>query len=205
MIKRTRKIVEFFIEKALLLSGSVTSIAIILIVIFLFREGIGLFSSPEIEHGYVLALNKENAVQKLNAHQVKDIFDHKITNWSEVGGKSEEIVLFRLDDITNYVSEEELGDDLEHVPQALSKIVSENPGIIAFIPAEYVLKDFNGRTLEERNISLESFFFGKEWYPTSQPAAQFGQTEPLAETLDTIPFQKRNSQVIYYAPLMFGH
>ncbi len=183
MIKRTRKIIEFFIEKALLLSGSVTSIAIILIVIFLFREGIGLFSSSEIEHGYVLALNKENTVQKLNTHQIKDIFDHEITNWSEVGGKSEEIVLFRLNDITNYVSEEELGADMENVPQALSKIVSENPGIIAFIPTEYVMKDFNGRVLEERNITLESFFLGKEWYPTSQPAAQFGVLPLITGTL----------------------
>ncbi len=39
-------------------SGFVTSITILLIVLFLFTEAFGLFKSKVIEEGYVLALNK---------------------------------------------------------------------------------------------------------------------------------------------------
>ena len=46
-------------------SGFVTSITILLIVLFLFTEAFGLFKSKVIEEGYVLALNKSNKVSVL--------------------------------------------------------------------------------------------------------------------------------------------
>ena len=48
-------------------SGFVTSITILLIVLFLFTEAFGLFSSKVIEEGYVLALNKDN-ISRLESH-----------------------------------------------------------------------------------------------------------------------------------------
>ena len=56
-------------------SGFVTSITILLIVLFLFTEAFGLFSSKVIEEGYVLALNKDNKVSELTPMQIKDVFD----------------------------------------------------------------------------------------------------------------------------------
>ena len=79
-----------------MISGSLTSIAILLIIIFLFKEGIGLFSSPEVEKGYVLSVNQANPVKSLSPLEVKDIFDQEITNWKEVGGNDEEIMVFRF-------------------------------------------------------------------------------------------------------------
>jgi phosphate transport system permease protein len=49
------------------------------------------------------------SVNRLEPSQIKDVFDQKITNWSELGGKDEPIVLFRTGDITDYYTEEELG------------------------------------------------------------------------------------------------
>jgi phosphate transport system permease protein len=46
-------------------SGFVTSITILLIVVFLFTEAFGLFKSKVIEDGYVLALNKANLLTGL--------------------------------------------------------------------------------------------------------------------------------------------
>ena len=58
-----------------MISGSVTSFTILLIVFFLFKEASGLFSSPVVEEGYVLAVNKSNDVSDLSPETIMDIFD----------------------------------------------------------------------------------------------------------------------------------
>ena len=104
-----KKIFEKIVEGILTCSGFVTSVTILLIVLFLFTEAFGLFGSKVIEEGYVLALNKENKVNQLSPAQIKDVFDEEITNWEELGGENLPIRVFRLEDITRYYTEEELG------------------------------------------------------------------------------------------------
>ena len=55
-----KKVFEKIVEGILACSGFVTSLTIVLIVLFLFSEAVGLFNSRVIEEGYVLALNKDN-------------------------------------------------------------------------------------------------------------------------------------------------
>ena len=103
-----KKVFERIIEGMLTCSGFVTSITILLIVLFLFTEAFGLFKSKVIEEGYVLALNKSNKVSVLSPAQIKNVFDEEITNWKELGGEDLPIRVFRLEDITQYYTEEEL-------------------------------------------------------------------------------------------------
>ena len=105
-----KKYFEKIVAGILTCSGFVTSITIVLIVLFLFTEAFGLFRSKVIEDGYVLALNKGTAVSKLNSAQIKEVFDEEITNWKQLGGKDLPIKVFRLEDITRYYTEAELGD-----------------------------------------------------------------------------------------------
>lgn len=91
-----KKVFEKIVEGILACSGFVTSLTIVLIVLFLFSEAVGLFNSRVIEEGYVLALNKDNKVSELTPVQIKDIFDEEITNWQEVGGENLPIRLFRV-------------------------------------------------------------------------------------------------------------
>ena len=79
-----KNVFEKIIEGILACSGFVTSLTIVLIVLFLFSEAVGLFHSRVIEEGYVLALNKDNKVSELTPVQIKDVFDEEITNWREV-------------------------------------------------------------------------------------------------------------------------
>ena len=104
-----KRVWEKIVEGILTCSGFVTSITILLIVVFLFAEALGLFNKKVIEEGYVLAVNKANPVQELSAAQIKDVFDEEITNWKELGGPDAEVKVFRLEDITSYFSEEEPG------------------------------------------------------------------------------------------------
>ena len=178
-----KRFLEKLVEGALLISGSITSITILLIIIFLFKEASGLFNSPVVEEGYVLAFNKANPVKKLSSYQIKEIFDGKITNWDEVGGKEEPIELVRLSDLTKYYTEEELGANFENIPAKASELTAKHPGIILFLPKNYVAKNFNGILLKHETLKPGDFFGGKEWYPTASPSPQYGLLPLLLGTI----------------------
>lgn len=179
-----KKIFETIIEKILMASGAITSLTIILIVVFLFKEGGGLFSSPVIEEGYSLVVNSDNPIDKLTPMEIKEVFDSEIVSWAEVGGREDDdILVFRLNDITSYVSDEELGDEMQYIPQCITKIIAENPNIIAFVPTQYLEKSNTTKVLDCGDITPADFFGGEEWYPTSQPAPLFGVIPLIMGTL----------------------
>ena len=99
-----KRFFETIVEKILMASGAITSLTILLIIIFLFSQGAGLFNTPVVEEGYKLAVNPENPVSDLTPEEIKEIFDGEIVNWAQVGGDDEDIVVFRLSDVTSYVS-----------------------------------------------------------------------------------------------------
>ncbi len=183
-MKRIRKILEKIIESLFTLSGSITSIAIFLIIVFLFKEGIGLFRSPNVEKGYALCVNADNSIERLNPHQIKQIFDSEITNWQELGGVDQEIMLFRFDEIFSLYSDEELGENYERLPEKLGEVIEQNTNIIAFLPEKYLPKTNEYvKILPVENIHPEDFFAGEEWLPTATPAAQFGVLPLILGTL----------------------
>lgn len=179
-----RKFIDTVVEKILMASGAITSLTILAIVVFLFSQASGLFSSPNVEEGHSVVVNKVNTVQTLNPEQLKGIFDGQITSWIELGGADEDIVVFRFNDITSYVAEEELGDELQFIPEAIAKIVAENPSIIAFLPDQYLPRPMSSaRVMDCGTITLSEFFAGQEWYPTATPAPLFGVLPLILGTL----------------------
>lgn len=178
-----RKFIEKLVEGGFRISGSISSFTILLIVIFLFKEAAGLFYSPEIEEGYVLAVNKENSINHLSPEQIMDIFDANITNWVDLNGKQQDILVFRFSDLTNYFPEEELGDEFQFVPKKIDELIQKEPGIIAFFPEQYKAKDFHGKIISGESIKPSEFFAGTKWYPTSTPSPIFGLVPLLLGTL----------------------
>ncbi|NOU18552.1 MAG: phosphate ABC transporter permease subunit PstC [Bacteroidales bacterium] len=178
-----KKLFEKIIEGILALSGSITSLAVLLIVIFLFKEGLGLFNRSPIAEGFVLAVNKNNPVSIIDSKTVKLIFDQEITNWESISGKKDTIILFRLEDINLYYTETQIGSNLENLPTCISRLTDSIPNIIAFIPQSYTKENFKGKVILPRNIKVGEFFGGKEWYPTAEPSAQFGVLPLLLGTL----------------------
>lgn len=166
-----------------MLSGTITTLTVVLIVFFLFKEGIGVFNKKPVEDGYVIAINKNNPVKKISSEQIKNIYDQKIKNWKELGGKSDSIILFRLEDISNYYSDAAIGENFEGLPNCLSRLIDSLPNIIAFFPEKYLDKNFKGRQLEIDKVTLSEFFGGKEWFPTAQPSAQLGVMPLILGTL----------------------
>ncbi len=178
-----KKLLEKTVEGLLTCSGFVTSLAIILIVLFLFTEALGLFRSRVIDDGYVLALNKQNPVNKLTPSQIKDVFDEEITNWKQLGGADVAIRLFRLEDITQYYSEKELGDAYELAGDKIVELIKQSPGIIAFVPGKFIAQPDEVHLIKDPTISLKDVLGGKEWFPTATPAAQYGFLPLITGTL----------------------
>jgi phosphate transport system permease protein len=178
-----KKISEKIIEGLLMLSGTITSLTVLLIVFFLFKEGVGVFNKKPVDDGVVIAINKSNNVGELTALQLKNIFDQKITNWSELGAKPDSIILFRMEDITNYYTEAQLGANFENMPMCINRVVDSLPGVIAFFNEKYLAKDFKGKQLMIENIKVSEFLNGREWLPTAQPTALLGVKPLILGTL----------------------
>ena len=135
-----KRIIEKIIEGALMISSGISSLAVLLIVIFLFREGFSLFSTSPLENKNIIVVNKTNPVSKLNAGQIKAIFDQEITNWKDLGGNNDSIILFTINDISNYFSDEEVGAEFEFLPDKLNALVDSNPTMLAVYQDKYLAK-----------------------------------------------------------------
>ncbi len=178
-----KKIFERIIEGILTCSGFVTSITILLIIVFLFSEAFGLFGSKAIEDGYVLALNKQNKVTNITPAEIKKVFDGEITNWSQLGGDNTPITVFRLENLTDYYSEEELGPEYAYAGAKIAELINKNPGMIGFIPNTYLDKTFQGHLIKDKTISMKDVLTGTEWFPTATPAPLFGILPLITGTL----------------------
>ena len=181
--KKKNKFLETLVESILRLSGGVTTLTILLISIFLFSEGWGLFKSSTVEKGYVLCVNKENKIKNLTPTQIKEIFDGNITSWKEVGGEDIPIEPLRMEDVAGMYTDEELGADYKYLPSKLSEAIVTRKGALAFYPEQFIDINFKGKVLPAETISLKEYFGGKEWFPTATPAAQFGLLPLLLGTL----------------------
>jgi phosphate transport system permease protein len=159
-------------------------VIVLLIILFLFKEGAGLFNETPMEKGSVVVVNPNNPVSALTPAQFKNIFDQKIVTWKELGGSADSIKLFRVDDIVKYYTEEQIGSNFEHMGQCLSDLIAKTPNIIAFFPTEYSKgADFKGKVITLKRITIFSFVSDKEWFPTAQPVAQFGVLSLILGTL----------------------
>ena len=174
MKKFYKRFVEKLIEGLLVLSGTITTFTVFLIIVFLFREGISLFKTSPLENNNAIVVNKSNPVVHLKAIQIKDIFDQKITNWKEVGGNNDTIILFTINDVSDYYSEEEIGSNFEFLPDRLSRLVDSIPQLLAVYNKKYISADFTGKVIRVDKNNVPDFVSGRQWFPTAEPVVQLG-------------------------------
>ncbi len=180
---KTRRFYEKVITGILFSSSTITSLTVILIIIFLFKAGIGLFSHTPTGKNYVIAVSKLNTVEALTSNQLADIFNQDITNWEQLGGRNDSIVRLRINDLASIFTEEELGPELEFLPEKVNEFVKATPGVILYLSKDQLSPHFEGRIIPVKKISISDFIFGKHWYPTSEPIPQFGIWPMIVGTL----------------------
>lgn len=163
-----KNINKYLSEGIIKICGSISIVLILLIVVFLFSEALGFFKHNIVEEGYVIAVSKKNPINSLSSQEIKDIFDENITRWQQLEDKERKTLKTEIR--VAYT-----------IQQALE--IKDRSNLIAFLPEEFISEFPDMRKLECDNISLSDFFMGKEWYPTSQPSAQFGVLPILTGTL----------------------
>lgn len=178
-----KRFLEKIIEQIIKVSGAATGITILFITLFLFKEGVNLFHTPDIEQGYGLYVNRKNHIKSLSPQETKKIFDAEVTNWKYFGGKDEDIKIFRIDDAFQIYPESELGENYELLPEKLGEIIGTNQNIIAFLPTQYAPKGAAVKALVAENISIKDYFLGREWIPTASPSPLFGVLPLISGTL----------------------
>jgi phosphate transport system permease protein len=178
-----KKFIEIIIKGLLMMSSTVTTLTVLLIIVFLFKEGSGLFKRSPLEEGNVILVNAANPVKHLTASQIKEIYDQNITNWKALGGSDDSIVLFAINYIEEYFTEEEIGSNFEFLPAKIDSLVASNKGCIAIVSQQYVAKGSRAVQVSVDKITPGLFLTGKEWFPTAQPAVQLGVLPIILGTL----------------------
>ena len=183
MNRKRLKIFEKVFGAVLFSSSTVTSLTVLFIIVFLFNEGIGLFNSTPVEKKYQFIVSNNNKVKELSSKQLKDIFNYDITNWKQLGGSNDSILLFTINDLSTYFTDDELGANFEYLPSKINELIKKNPGILAYLSDKYVPEHLEGHVIPLTKISIKDFVTGTEWYPTSEPAPQFGVLPLILGTL----------------------
>lgn len=178
-----KKLINNLIQGLFLISSTVTTLTVLLIVFFLFNEGLSVFNESPLEGENILAVHSKNTVNTVSAEEIKNIFDRKITHWSELGGSKDSIILFTSQDFDTYFNADELGDKFEHLPGKIDSLINVTPGIIAVFSNRQLSPQFRGKLIEVSDVSVMSFLKGKEWFPTAHPAVQLGVMPLVLGTL----------------------
>lgn len=79
-------------------------------------------------------------------------------------GQDMPIQLFRLEDITQYYTEEELGAAYEHAGVKITELVERTPGIIAFVPQQFIVRPDSVHLLQDNTISVKDVFAGRNGF-----------------------------------------
>jgi len=182
-MNKTQRIYEKMITGILFSSSTITSLTVILIVVFLFREGIVLFKSTPTQKDYIIAVSSENTIPIISSNELANIFNKDITNWKYLGGRNDSIILLTINDLAGIFTEAELGPELENLPTKVNEFVSANPGVILYLSKDQIPVNFVGRVIPVKKITIKDFVFGKHWYPTSTPIPQFGIWPMIIGTL----------------------
>lgn len=181
---KLRKFTEPVFESLVRISGYSSAFIIILIVIFLFKEGVTFLNMSPVEEGFTLVVHQDNPVNTLTSAEIKNIFDGKQTNWNQVGGENEPIHLLTLDEMADAYPADAFGSKMEHLPALIDLYIDSIPGSIGYFPTS-VIVDKTKKTNELRipDITLDAFILDKEWFPTAVPVAQMGILPLLLGTL----------------------
>lgn len=178
-----KRFLEILFEWIIKGCGFISAFIVLLIVLFLFKEGISFINSSPLEDNYSLFVNAKNPVNKLSDLDIKNIFDKKITNWSELGGNPDSIVTIDVNSLERLFTEEQLGKNFEYLSIRVNHYIDSVPGSLAFFSERLLTLSSGTKVLEIDKISLWKFLSGTQWYPTAKPAAIMGTLPLLIGTL----------------------
>ncbi|WP_438349715.1 phosphate ABC transporter substrate-binding protein [Paenibacillus sp. FA6] len=131
--------------------------------------------------------NKDVGVDSLNKQQLVDIFSGKITNWNEIGGIDEKIVIINRPSSSGTRSTFEkyaLGTKVEDIPNSIleessgnvRKLVAETPGAIGYLALSYLNESIKSIQYDGVEATVENVTSGE--YPVWAYEHMYTKGEP---------------------------
>ena len=148
--------------------------------------------------GIAVVVHPTNSIKNLSINSLQKIYSGEITNWSELGGKNQEISVISRDIASGtyavfksiVLKKEELKEASIMVAsnQAVADVVSQTKSAIGYIGLEYLSERL--KNLSINNISPDPSTIRKGTYPLSRPLYMYTNSFPKDETKNFIQFVK---------------
>jgi phosphate transport system permease protein len=176
-----RRWVDFLGESVIKASGYAGALAVVAIIFFLFKEGVGLFGRSPVE-GFEIAVHPANPVEKLTEAQVHDLLSGKIVRWDLWGGR-DTVELWHVSNLDKKLKS--AGIPLMSVygrfPEFFDSLLRARPGTMLIFQRS--LLPSSAKRVAVEDIGLAGFLTGKNWKPTESPAPFFGAWPLIGGTL----------------------
>lgn len=161
------------------------------------NEELNNISTFEIgKEGIVVAVSKDNNISNLETEDIKNIFNGKVNNWKELGGKDEEIHVITREEGSGtrsafesiVMDDTKIKDDaiVQSSTESVKQSVSSNPGAIGFVSLAHMSNDVNALSINGIYPSEKSVSTGE--YELQRPFLFLfkGETAIIKEFLDWI-------------------
>ncbi len=147
---------------------------------------------------FIFIANKDVTVDSLTKQQYKDIFTGKITNWNQVGGKDQKIIVIgrslssgsritieqKVMDAESFTDEQIIQDS----NGALRTAVATTPGAIGYVDAAYASPAIKVLSYNGEKYSIDNVQNGK--YPIYALGRMYTKGEPKGAVKAFIDFVK---------------
>jgi phosphate transport system permease protein len=181
-----RKLRESLIKNFFLALSITAIVALAGIAFFLFKEAIPTFTKPYPSSikAFVPVVQRSNQIWKntINKSTLRDVFTGKITNWKELGGEDESIIVISYSETTSegekwikgLLGGASLPSNAIKVNdgEEMDSAIRENTNAIGYMYREDI-----GRGLKEfqltSHVGILEFLFGKSWYPPPNDPPSF--------------------------------
>ena len=145
-----------------------------------------------------MIVNPANNVSALSKKQIKDIYTGAVSDWSEVGGDNQKIVVISRDTSSGtFEAFGELALDKAKVRpdalmqasnQAVASTVARTPGAIGYVGLGYLSSEVKAVTVNGVMPSKETVLNNK--YPFGRPLFMYTNGEPKGMVKDLLDFIK---------------
>jgi len=148
--------------------------------------------------GIAVIVNSGNPVNALTKAQVKDIYTGKISNWNQLGGNNEKVVVISRDTSSGTfeafgelaLNKEKVRPDaiMQASNQAIATTVVRTPGAIGYVGLGFLSADIKAVSVDGIAPSRETVLSGK--FPYSRPLFMYTNGEPKGLAKEVIDFIK---------------
>jgi phosphate transport system substrate-binding protein len=146
--------------------------------------------------GIAVVVHPSNSVSALTKKQIRAIYTGAISNWSQLGGPNEKIVVVSRDTSSGtFEAFNELVLDKQKVRadalmeasnQAVASVVAKTPGAVGYVGLGFISNELKALIVEGVAPSKETVLTGK--YPISRPLFMYTNGKPQGAVKDFIDF-----------------